>query len=410
MAQPTQKVEIGFDLTDTGVGPFFRLDDPVQGVLDNTQFILGGELFYDVTSYVTSVSITRGKNRELDQYDQGLANVVFNNNQRTFDPEYASSPFAGQIIPKRQIRISSGPEVQFYGLVDDWNLTYEPNGDSIAAAACSDATASFALQTLVGRTNSIEQSGERINTILSLPEINWPLELRNIDTGVMTLGPDVIADNTNALAYFRLVEQSEPGSFFIGKSGFVTFKDRITPPLSEGVVLADDGSGIPYQSLTVQYGSELLANEIVISSAITNTQVTQTDLDSVEEYGVFNLTREGLLVNDDTDLEALAEFYSQKYSTPEYRFESVQILVDELTAGQQNDLLGLELGDVLQIKFTPNQLPPAITKYAEIIRIEHTIDLENHILTLGFSTLDFALFVLDDAQFGKLDAGNALAF
>lgn len=410
MAQPTQKVEIGFDLTDTGVGPFFRLDDPVQGVLDNTQFILGGELFYDVTSYVTSVSITRGKNRELDQYDQGLANVVFNNNQRTFDPEYASSPFAGQIIPKRQIRISSGPEVQFYGLVDDWNLTYEPNGDSIAAAACSDATASFALQTLVGRTNSIEQSGERINTILSLPEINWPLELRNIDTGVMTLGPDVIADNTNALAYFRLVEQSEPGSFFIGKSGFVTFKDRITPPLSEGVVLADDGSGIPYQSLTVQYGSELLANEIVISSAITNTQVTQTDLDSVEEYGVFNLTREGLLVNDDTDLEALAEFYSQKYSTPEYRFESVQILVDELTAGQQNDLLALELGDVLQIKFTPNQLPPAITKYAEIIRIEHTIDLENHILTLGFSTLDFALFVLDDAQFGKLDAGNALAF
>ena len=410
MAQPTQKVEIGFDLTDSGTGPFFRLDDPVQGVLDNTQFILGGELFYDVTNYVTSVSITRGKNRELDQYDQGLANVVFNNNLRTFDPEYAASPFAGQIIPKRQIRISSGPEVQFYGLIDDWNLTYEPNGDSIAAAACSDATASFALQTLVGRTNSIEQSGERVNTILSLPEINWPLELRNIDTGEMTLGPDVIPDNTNALAYFRLIEQSEPGSFFIGKSGFVTFKDRITPPLAEGVVLADDGSGIPYQSLKVQYGSELLANEIVLSSAITNTQVTQTDLDSVEEYGTFNLTREGLLVNDDTDLEALAEFYSQKYSTPEYRFDAVQILVDELTTGQQNELLSLELGDVLQIKFTPNGIPPAINKYAEVIRIEHSVDLDNHILTLGFATLDFALLVLDDAQFGKLDSGNALAF
>lgn len=410
MTKPTQKIEIGFDLTDTGVGPFFRLDDPIQGVLDNTQFILGGELFYDVTDYVTSVSISRGKNRELDQYDQGLANVVFNNNQRTFDPEYASSPFAGQIIPKRQVRISSGGLVQFFGLIDDWNLTYEPNGDSIAAAACSDATASFANQTLVGRTNSIEQSGERVNTILSLPEVNWPLELRNIDTGEMTLGPDVIADNTNALAYFRLIEQSEPGSFFIGKSGAVTFKDRITPPLAEGVVLADDGSGIPYQSLSVQYGSELLANEIVLSSAITTTQVTQTDLDSVEEYGVFNLTREGLLVNDDTDLEALAEFYSQKYSTPEYRFESVQILLDELTAGQQEDILALELGDVLQIKFTPNQIPPAITKYAEIIRIEHAVDLDNHILLLGFSTLDFALFVLDDAEFGKLDAGNALAF
>jgi poly-gamma-glutamate capsule biosynthesis protein CapA/YwtB (metallophosphatase superfamily) len=85
-------------------------------------------------------------------------------------------------------------------------------------------------------------------------------------------------------------------------------------------------------------------------------------------------------------------------------------LVDELTAGQQNALLALELGDVVEIKFTPNQIPPAITKYAEIIRIDHNIDLNNHVLSLGFSTLDFALFVLDDAQFGKLDAGNALAF
>ena len=410
MAQPTQKIEIGFDLTDTGVGPFFRLDDPIQGVLDNTSFVLGGELFYDVTNFVTSVSITRGKNRELDQFDQGLANIVFNNNDRTFDPEYAASPFAGQIIPKRQVRISSGNLIQFYGLIDDWNLTYEPNGDSIAAAACSDATASFASQTLFTRTNTAQKSGARINEILSLPEIDWPLSLRQIDTGQMTLGADTIADNTNALEYFRLIEQSEPGAFFIGKDGSVVFKDRITAPLTDGVVLSDDGTGIPYQTIRVQYGSELLANEIVLESAITTTQVTQQDLDSIEEYGVFNLTRTGLLIGDDNDLIELADFYSQKYSSPEYRFEAVDILLDELTLQQQADLLALELGDVVQIKFTPNQLPPAINKYAEIISVNHSIDLDNHILTLGFATLDFALFVLDDAQFGKLDAGNALAF
>ena len=410
MSMPAQKVEIGFDLTDTGVGPFFRLDDPIQGVLDNTQFILGGELFYDVTNYVTSIAIRRGKNRELDQYDQGLANVVFNNNDRTFDPEYASSPYAGQIIPKRQIRISAGNEIQFFGLIDDWNLSYETNGDSIAAAACSDATAVFANQTLFTRTNTAQKSGERVNEILSLPEINWPLSLRQVDTGLMTLGADTIADNTNALSYFRLIEQSEPGSFFIGKDGSVVFKDRTTAPMSNGVTLADDGTGIKYQSIRVQYGSELLANEIVLESQITNTQVTQTDLDSVEEYGLFNLTRTNLLIGSNTDLENLADFYAQKYSSPEYRFESVEILLGELTAGQQNDLLNLEIGDVVQIKFTPNQIPPAITKYAEIIRIDHEVSLTQHILSLGFSTLDFALFVLDDAEFGKLDSGNALAF
>ena len=410
MSQPTQKVEIGFDLTETGTGPFFRLDDPIQGVLDNTEWLLGGTLFYDVTNLVQSIAIQRGKNRQLDQFDSGLANIVFNNNDRTFDPEYALSPYAGQIVPKRQVRISSGGIVQFFGLVDDWNLSYEPNGDSIAAAACSDATSSFATQTLATRTNTVQKSGERINTILDLPEINWPTALRDIDTGQMTLGADTIPDNINALTYLRLVEQSEPGAFFIGKSGNVIFRDRIAAPTSGGITLADDGSGIKYQSVRVQYGSELLANEVVVGSDITLTESIALDLESIEDYGIFNLTRTGLLINDAADVEELAQFYASKYAQPEYRFESVDILLDELSLSQQADLLDLEIGDVVEIKFTPNGIAPAISKYAEIIRIDNSIDLDNHIMSLGFSTLDFALLVLDDAQFGKLDAGNALAF
>jgi len=410
LAKPAQKVEIGFDLSETGTGPFFRLDDSVQGVLDNTEFTLGGALFYDVTNLVQSVAIQRGKNRQLDQYDQGLANVVFNNNLRTFDPEYALSPYFGQIIPKRQIRISSGGIVQFFGLIDDWNLNYLPNGDSTAAAACSDALSSFATQTIATRTNAVQQSGDRVSTILSLPEIDWPIDQRSIETGQMELGADTIADNTNALTYFRLIEQSEPGSFFIGKNGFVNFKDRISAPSSTGITLADDGTGIPYQSLKVQYGSELLANEVVVESAITSTQSTALDIDSIEEYGIFNLTRTGLLINNADDVSELATFYANKYAQPEYRFESVEILLDELSAGNQTDLLNLELGDVLEIKFTPNGISPAITKFAEVIRIDNSVTLENHVMSLGFSTLDFALLVLDDAFFGKMDAGNALAF
>lgn len=410
MSQPVQKVEIGFDILSSGLGPYFILDDPIKGKLNNTEYLLAGTLFFDVTDLVQSVAIQRGKNRQLDQFDSGLANIVFNNNDRTFDPEYALSPYAGQIVPKRQIRISSGGIVQFVGLVDDWNLSYEPNGDSTAAAACSDATSSFATQTIASFTNIVQKSGERINAILSLPEINWPVDLRDVDTGLMELGADTVPDNTNALTYLRLVERSEPGAFFIGKSGNVIFRDRIAAPTSGGVVLADDGSGIRYQSLRVQYGSELLANEVVVASDVTLTEATALDLNSIDTYGIFNLTRTGLLINDAADVVELAEFYANKYSQPEYRFESVDILLDELTTQEQSDLLGLEIGDVVEIKFTPNGIAPAISKYAEIIRIDNSIDLDNHIMSLGFSTLDFALLVLDDAQFGKLDAGNALAF
>lgn len=410
MAVPTPLVEIGFDLTETGAGPFFLLDNPVRGRLDNTEWLLGGTLFYDVTDKVKSINIQRGKNRQLDQYDQGLANVVFNNNDRTFDPEFAASPYFGQIIPKRQLRISSGGVVQFFGVVDDWNLTYEPNGDSIVAAACSDATSFFANQVLQERTNEIQQSGERINAILSLPEINWPNDLRSIETGQMTLGADTITDGTDALSYLRLVEASEPGSFFVSKSGSVIFKDRLTAAVSGGVVLADDGSGIPYANLKVEYGSENLHNEIRLTSAITDSEIIAFSAESINDYGVLALNITGLLINSDEDLESLAVFYANKFSQPEYRFDTVDIILDQRTPAEQAEILGLEINDVVEIKFTPNGIAPAITKYAEVISINHAVDTINHVVQLGFSTLDFALFVLDDAQFGKLDSGNALAF
>ncbi len=409
MSVPTPKVEIGFDLTATASAAYFRLDDPTSGQLDNPNYGLGGTILFDVTSKVRSVSIQRGKNRQLDQYDQGLANVVFNNNDRTFDPEYPDSPYYGQIIPKRQIRISSGGVVQFFGLIDDWNLTYEPNGDSIVSAACSDAISQFATQTISVRTNDQQYSGDRVNTILSLPEIAWPTELRSIETGQMLLGTDTIPDDTSALAYLRTIEKSEPGSFFVSKTGEVIFRDRLTAATSGGLVLADDGSGIPYTGMRVQYGSELLANEIVLQNYLNNEVIAQ-DADSIAVYGINNLTQTGLLVANQGDLGEMAVFFASKFAQPEYRFESVEVIVDQLPTIQQAQILALELGSVVKIVFTPNGIAPAIEKYAEIIRIDHAITITNHVVSLGFATLDFTLFVLDDAEFGKLDSNNALAF
>ena len=410
MAVPTPLVEIGFDILSSGFGPYFILDDAVKGKLDNTNYLLAGTIFFDVTDSVRSIAIKRGKDQGLDRYDAGLANVVFNNNDRTFDPEFSGSPFFGQIIPKRQIRISSGGEVAFTGVIDDWNLTYEPNGDSIASAACSDALVYFQNQTIFERTNSVQQSGDRLNTILSLPEVDWPLTERDIETGAMELGADTIADNTNALDYIRLITRSEPGSFFVAKAGNVVYRDRRTGPTSGGTTLADDGSGIPYTNMVVDYGSELLFNEIVATSSLLETGVQVNAEESQDTYGIFNLTRSDLLINSDIDLQSYASFLANRFKDPEYRFKSVEVRLDQRTPSQQTELLGLEIGDVVNIIFTPNGITPGINKYAEIISVDHAVDSTNHVMTLGFSTLDFALLVLDDAVFGKLDSGNALAF
>jgi len=410
MAIPAPKVEIGFDILSSGFGPYFILDDPLKGKLDNTDYLLAGTIFFDVTDSVRSIAIKRGKNQSLDQYEAGLANVVFNNNDRTFDPEYPSSPYFGQIIPKRQIRISSAGEVAFTGIIDDWGLNYQPDGDSTASAACSDALVYFSKQNLSERTNSVQASGDRLATILSLPEVNWPVTERDIETGNMTLGADTITEGTNALDYIRRITKSEPGSFFVAKAGGVVYRDRRTGPTSEGIHLANDGSGIPYTNMVVEYGSELLYNQVSATSTFLETGVTAESATSIDTYGIFNLTRNDLLINADADLEAYVSFLANKFKDPEYRFKSVQIQLDQRTPAQQADILGLEIGDVVGIDFTPNGIGPAIEKHAEVIGIDHSVTAISHTVTLSFATLDFSLLVLDDAVFGKLDSGNALAF
>jgi hypothetical protein len=407
MAIPRPTVEIGFDLVGANAN-LLTLDNPVKGKLDDPAYPLGGQIFYDVTNKVKSIATRRGKNRQLDEFDGGLANVVFDNNDRTFDPEYVNSPYYGQIIPKRAIRIFSGGNPVFQGVIDDWNLNYDPGGFSEASAAASDAFTLFNTQTLPAGTATAQKSGQRVNAILDLPDVNWSTQEREIETGLTTLGADVYEQDTNVLEYLRTVARSEPGNLFIARDGKVVFTDRNAAPTSGEVTLSDDGTGIPYQGMKVVYGSELLYNEIVIGSLAAGTVVAR-DTASIADYGVLNLTQTGLLMSDPTYVQSLAIYYASKYSQPEYRFESVDIVIDELSDEQQQAILGLEIADFVTIKFTPNGIAPAIEKIAEIIRIDDDITPESHVVSLGFATLDYFLLVLDDPEFGKLDRG-ALAF
>jgi hypothetical protein len=407
MAIPRPTVEIGFDLVGANAN-LLTLDNPVKGKLNDPAYPLGGQIFYDVTDKVKSIATRRGKNRQLDEFDGGLANVVFDNNDRTFDPEYVNSPYYGQIIPKRAIRIFSGGNPVFQGVIDDWNLNYDPGGFSEASAAASDAFTLFNTQTLPAGTATAQKSGQRVNAILDLADVNWSTQEREIETGLTSLGADVYEQDTNVLEYLRTVARTEPGNLFIARDGKVVFTDRNAAPTSGEVTLSDDGTGIPYQGMKVVYGSELLYNEIVIGSLAAGTVVAR-DTASIADYGVLNLTQTGLLMSDPTYVQSLAIYYASKYSQPEYRFESVDIVIDELSDAQQQAILGLEIADFVTIKFTPNGIAPAIEKIAEIIRIDDDITPESHVVSLGFATLDYFLLVLDDPEFGKLDRG-ALAF
>ena len=404
---PTPKVELGLD-GDSPIFPGFTLDNLESGVLDNTEYYLaGGLIFFDVTDRVRTVTVDRGKTSIFGRIGAGQASVSFNNHDRAFDPRYTASPFYGNIVPRREIKIYVADELQFAGWVDDWNLSYTTDGNSITDAVAHDGFSILAGQKLSADTPTEELTGSRVASILDSADVNWDPDLRSIDTGLVEVGTQAIADGTNALNYLQQVTNTEDGLLYMGKQGNIVFKERLRPFNVPEVVDFNQTTGIPFRNVEVTYGTELLYNEITISRIDGGTAVA-TDATSQQSYGIRAFNSSDYLFSTDSELATHALNLAERFSTPEYRFQSVEVALHGLEHDQQATVLGLELGSVARIQFTPNGIGDPITQYGEIIRIEHDIRPEQHNVTFGFSRLSQAQFLLDDDIFGKLDEANVL--
>ena len=136
--------------------------------------------------------------------------------------------------------------------------------------------------------------------------------------------------------------------------------------------------------------------------------LSANNADSQALYGITTIDVDTLLSTTNA-AENLALFWVAKYGDPEYRFESVDVALDGLSGAQKEQVLQFELGDIVQIKFTPNKVGDAIQRYGQIIGIKHNIGADRHTITFGLGSLQYAFLVLDDTGFGILDE-NALAF
>ena len=396
-------VEFNIDLVDV---EFFTLDDETKGLLDGT-YPLGGDVLVDVTQYVSSVSINRGKSRELDRYTSGQASVTFHNDNRYFDPFFTESPYFQQFVPKRQVVIEANGVRQFTGEIDDIDLTYNLGNKSFATITCSDAFAIISTTELSEFTTSSQFSGQRIEAILSRPEVNWPIAERDIDTGQQLLQADTVPDTTNTLGYLQTVEQSEPGSLFISKDGLVTFKDRVNlPPLIETIAFADDGTvnGVSYNNIEVSYGSENLYNRVTITRA-NGTAQTADSVASQDLFGIQALSLDGLLMIDDEAALSIAGFLVDKYELPELRFAKLGFTLHDKSEEIQDRILGLEINDAVRVIFTPNNIGDPISEFALITGISHNIGIDQYNISFEFGEVTNFPFILDDTTYGVL-SGN----
>jgi hypothetical protein len=404
MPVPTLKVEIGFNLSENPIAPFFRLDDLEQGVLDNEIYRLAGTLFYDVTDQVISVDVQRGKSAILSEFPPGECSVTFTNHNRFFDPLFETSPYYPEIVPRRELRVSSSNELVFSGWIEDWDLDYQPNGDSVAVAKAIDALSLIANQTIDEFTPSVEKARERIDAVLDRPEINWPSALRDLDAGAVDLAANPVPAETGALQYLQNIAGSDPGYVFVTREGSFAFRDRRKAPTSADLVQFGEG-GIPVASIAVTYGSELLFNRVTVSRQNGGTAIA-SDIDSQNSYGIRDLVVSETQLAYDDDLVDFAVGYASLFSRPEYRFDNISISLESKSPANQAAILALEIGDICEFRFTPNNIPPQIVRYVEVREINHNIQTSFHTVELGFEETRYAPLILDDAVFGKLDVGT----
>jgi hypothetical protein len=370
-------VQIAFDLAVGGGGDFFTLNDPVKGELDDAPFGLAGDAFVDVTDDVRSVTFRRGRSSETQTVDSGIANVVLDNRTRQYDPLVGPdvSIYAPSIIPRKALIVELLGERVFTGQIEDWDLQYSRDGDSVSIAKTADAFALISQQAYSASFVAASAlSGEAVFNAASVA--GWPLGRVDLDVGTSVIGQNDVAFDTTVLSYLQLISESENGLLFMGKQGSLTFRDRTSALIRTDVLFSDDGTGIPFTDIEIEYGTEFLYTRVEVEW--TGGQVEAEDLTASEDYGVTTLKVRTLL-GSETDAEDFATFLVERYRQPTVRITGLTVEMRAITPTQQRSLIDLDIGSVVFVRFTPNGIGDPIFRELRIDSIEHAIVPGDHV-------------------------------
>lgn len=128
-SHPTLKVEIAFGSTPLDTTPTYT----------------------NVTAFVRNtaefpVTIRRGRQRELDNFDPGSCTLTLSNRTRRFDASYAAGPHFGQLLPRTPMRVTATwatvDYVMFTGWVTGFPQTFGVGGkDATVTIESVDALA-----------------------------------------------------------------------------------------------------------------------------------------------------------------------------------------------------------------------------------------------------------------------------
>ena len=395
----------------------FTLDDTTRGVLDNTTYVLDGlTQFADVTPFTQNIVYSRGRRKTDYQFGAGVMTFTMTDETGILGPYDSSSPYYDPannepgLAPMRTVRLSRDGEYLFVGVVTGYTYDFQLAGPNLVNVQCADEFYKLAQTQLDATTVSAETSGQRINTVLALPEVDYQ-GTTSIATGTVNLGHSShynIAQGTNTLAYLQEINKAEQGRLFVARDGTITFQNRIGATLSGPVInFKDDGTGAKYDAVEIEFDADNVVNRAYVSG-LNGNEATDSDATSISKYFTQGYSITNSLLHEQTSIDDLAAYLLEP--NPEPRYTSVSTSFAALSTIERDNVAVIDIGDTITIDKQIPGLGSAIQSELSVEGIQGIINVASgHRITFytAPTTVVYSL-ILDDPIYGILDSNNAL--
>ena len=404
----------------------FTLDDPLRGVLDSPDYVLNGTTeFASVLESTTNIAVKRGRRDIGDQFSAGTITFNITDVDGIFNPFDENSPYYNTadsqpgLAPMRELKLirydsANNPELLFSGYVVNYDYNFGLGQLDTVTVYGADQFYLLA-QTYLDELNvTAELSGERIETVLSLSEVDFPLAQRNIATGTVELGHNAaytVSAGTNALSYIAQINTTaEFGRIFMSREGDFTFQNRIGNTLSGPVAdFHDDGTAIPYTNCGISFQADAVINRAVLTG-LDGTTATAEDTASIAQYFIQTASIGNSLLHTQGEIDAAAAY--QLFPQPEPRFTSVETPFLALTTAQKDTLAVVEIGDTITIEktFATGVTTTSLAQELAVEGIEHYIDYQSGHRVAYFTSPTTVVYelILDDSLYGTISTENVL--
>jgi hypothetical protein len=404
----------------------FTLDSATKGILDNTQFVLDGTTeFASVLDSVTTVTARRGRRDVGDTFSAGTMTFTIQDVDGIFNPFDENSPYYDTaeskpgLAPMREVKLiryssTNVAELLFSGYVVNYDYNFALGGLDTVTVYCADQFYLLA-QTFLDELNvTAETSGERIETVLNLPEVDFPAGARDIATGTVNLGHNAaytVPAGTNVLQYLTQInDTAEFGRLFMSRDGVLTFQNRIGNTLSASVAdFHDDGTNFKYNGVGITFEADAVINRAVVT-ALDGKTATATDAGSIATYFIQTNSITNSLLHEQPSIDAAAAYLLNP--EPEARYTSVETAFLMLTTAQKDTLATVDIGDTITIEktFPSGGGTTELAQELSVEGIEHYLDFATGhrvLYSTAPTTIVFEL-ILDNAVYGTIDEENVL--